>query len=257
MPEVALLADTFNAAFEPEVLRASVRVLHALGYRVTVPQAEDGGRPLCCGRTFLSAGLVDEARAEARRSLAVLAPLAARGVPILGLEPACLFTLKDEWAALLPGESDTVADAATTVDAFLAEKVDAGHGAFDGVAIEPGASNARVWVHGHCHQKAFAAFQPTLALLDRVTGLSASAVESSCCGMAGSFGYEAENEAASRAMAELSLLPALRNAQPDARIVANGFSCRHQITGLSRRPALHAIQLLDEALRGTGAAWAG
>ena len=250
LPEVALLADTFNAAFEPEVLRASVRVLHALGYRVTVPLAEDGGRPLCCGRTFLSAGLVEEARAEARRSLAALAPLAARGVPILGLEPACLFTLKDEWVALLPGEADTVADAATTVDAFLAEEVDAGHEAFDGAAIELGSPNARVWVHGHCHQKAFAAFHPTLALLDRVPGLSASAIESSCCGMAGSFGYEAENQAASRAMAELSLLPALRNAPPDARIVANGFSCRHQIAGLGRRPTLHTIQLLDEVLHG-------
>ena len=254
LPEVALLADTFNAAFEPEVLRASVRVLHASGYRVTVPQAEDGGRPLCCGRTFLSAGLVDEARAEARRSLAVLAPLAARDIPILGLEPACLFTLKDEWAALLPGEADTVADSAMTVDAFLAEEDNAGFGAFDGVAIEPGAPNAGVWVHGHCHQKSFAAFQPTLALLDRITGLSASAIESSCCGMAGSFGYEAENEAASRAMAELSLLPALRNTPLNARIVANGFSCRHQIAGLGRRPALHAIQLLDEALRGVGRA---
>ncbi len=250
--EVALFADTFNAAFEPETLRAGVRVLRSLGYRVTVPVSVEGpgNRPLCCGRTFLAAGLVDEARAEARRSLAALAPLAARGVPILGLEPACLFTLKDEWVALVAGETDAVSEAATTVDAFLSDAVAAGRIALDAARFDdPGAGSGRsALVHGHCHEKAFAAFQPTLALLDRIKGLAPRAIESSCCGMAGSFGYEVENAPVSHAMAELSLLPALRDAGPDDRIVANGFSCRRQIADLAGRKAVHAIELLAEAL---------
>ena len=245
-PEVALFADTFNTAFEPDVVRAALRVLGRLGYRVTVPAAPDGARPLCCGRTFLSAGLVDQARAEARRTLAVLAPLAARGVPILGLEPACLFTLKDEWAAMLPGETEQVAQidvAAAMIDAFLeTEAADAR------VALDRARLEGEVLVHGHCHQKAFAAFQPALGLLRRIDGLSVAAVESSCCGMAGSFGFEAENAEISSAMAELTLLPAVREAKPDTRLVADGFSCRHQIKAGTGRAATHAIQLLDEAL---------
>ena len=134
--EVALFADTFNATFAPEVMRSGLSALRKLGYRTIVPTPSDGARrPLCCGRTFLSAGLVDHARAEARRTLAALAPLAARGVPILGLEPACLFTLKDEWAALLPDQAEAVAQvdaAAAMADSFLAGQADAGHISLDG-----------------------------------------------------------------------------------------------------------------------------
>ena len=246
--EVALFADTFNAAFLPDVMRAGLRVLSKLGYRAIVPVSSAGDRPLCCGRTFLSAGLVDEARAEARRSLAVLAPLAAHGVPILGLEPACLFTLKDEWAVLLPDESESVAqvaEAAAMADSFLGQEAEAGHISLDDAHL-PG----KAIVHGHCHQKAFAAFQPALALLKRIHGLDVAAIESSCCGMAGSFGYEAENADISTAMAELSLLPAVREATPETHIVADGFSCRHQIHGGSGRPARHVIELIDQALAG-------
>jgi len=244
--EVALFADTFNATFAPDVMRSGVSVLRKLGYRTIVPAAPDGARPLCCGRTFLSAGLVDQARAEACRTLAVLAPLAARGVPILGLEPACLFTLKDEWAALLPDEADAVAQidaAAAMADTFLAGEADAGR-----ISVERAHLDGNALVHGHCHQKAFAAFQPALSLLKRIDGLDVAAIESSCCGMAGSFGYEAENAEISGAMAELSLLPAVRAATPQTRIIADGFSCRHQIHDGSGRQTAHAIELLDEAL---------
>ncbi|MDA0262148.1 MAG: FAD-binding and (Fe-S)-binding domain-containing protein, partial [Proteobacteria bacterium] len=251
-PEVALFADTFNTNFAPEVPRAALRVLGRLGYRPIVPVAPDGPRPLCCGRTFLSAGLVDEARAEARRTLAVLEPLAARGIPILGLEPACLFTLKDEWAALLPGDADKiarVAAAAAMADSFLAAEADADHISLEGARLE-----GTALMHGHCHQKAFAAFGSALGLLNRIGGLNAAAIESSCCGMAGSFGYEAENAEISTAMAELSLLPAIREASPETHIVADGFSCRHQIAAHSTRHPSHAIELLDRALANPGQA---
>ena len=245
--EVALFADTFNATFAPEVMRSGLSALRKLGYRTIVPTPSDGARrPLCCGRTFLSAGLVDHARAEARRTLAALAPLAARGVPILGLEPACLFTLKDEWAALLPDQAEAVAQvdaAAAMADSFLAGQADAGHISLDGAHLD-----GQALVHGHCHQKAFAAFQPALSLLKRIDGLDVAAIESSCCGMAGSFGYEAENAAISTAMAELDLLPAVREAAPATRIIADGFSCRHQIHNGSGRTPAHAIELIDEAL---------
>jgi Fe-S oxidoreductase len=242
--EVALFADTFNTYFEPENLDDAVAVFHRLGYRVSVLQPADGGRPLCCGRTFLSAGLVEEARSEARRLLAAALPLARRGVPIVGLEPSCLLTLRDELLSMLPGpESELVASRALLVEEFLAGEVAAGR-IPDTLAERPG----RVLLHGHCHQKAFGAMGAMEKALALVQGLGVATVESSCCGMAGAFGYGADTYEASMAMGELSLLPAVRAAEPATVIVANGFSCRHQIRDGTGRNALHAIRVLRGAL---------
>jgi FAD/FMN-containing dehydrogenase/Fe-S oxidoreductase len=245
--EVALFADTFNRYFEPENARAAVTVLAAAGCRVLMPEAADRSRrKLCCGRTFLSVGLVEEARAELRRTLAALAPLARRGVPILGLEPSCLMTLRDELPALLPGEdAEAVKAQARLVDEFLA--AEAGAGRLD-LPLAPVPVEAHV--HGHCHQKAFDAFQPTLAMLRLIPDLDVRPIESSCCGMAGSFGYQAETRDVSLAMAELSLLPAVRAAPADAIVVADGTSCRHQIADGTGREAVHAIRVLERALGG-------
>jgi Fe-S oxidoreductase len=223
-PEVALFADTFNRYFEPENTQAALAVLSAAGYRVLIPRAADRPRrKLCCGRTFLSVGLVDEARRELRRTLAALAPLARRGVPILGLEPSCLMTLRDELPGLLPSaDADAVASSVRLVDEFLAAEAEAGR--LD-LPLAPIAAEAHV--HGHCHQKAFDAFEPTVAMLRLVPGLEVRPIESSCCGMAGAFGYQAETRDVSLAMAELSLLPAVRAAPANALIVADGTSCRH------------------------------
>src|SRR5271165_1187988 len=217
--EVLLLADTFNRYFEPENLRAALRVLAAAGYRARVPVTR--GRPLCCGRTLLAAGMVDKARAEARRTLRRLAGTA----PVIGLEPSCLFTLRDEFRSLLPGaEADALAARAMLLAEFLArEKIDLPLRALTGTAH----------VHGHCHQKSFGAFPESLATLKRVPGLAVKPIASSCCGMAGSFGYQAETKGVSRAMAEASLLPAIRAAAADDVIVADGTSCRHQIRDLA------------------------
>ncbi|SMF11475.1 FAD/FMN-containing dehydrogenase [Tistlia consotensis] len=243
--EVALFVDTFGRWFEPETPRAAQRVLDAAGYRVVLPKAADRGRPLCCGRTFLAAGLVEEARAEARRTLAALLPLAARGLPIVGLEPACLLTLRDEFLALLPGaDSRALAGQALLFEEFLAAEQKAGALALD---LKP-LPGRKALIHGHCHQKAFAAFSQVSEVLRLVPELEVSTIESSCCGMAGAFGYRKETAEVSRAMAELSLLPAVRAADADTTLVADGTSCRHQIADGSGRQAIHAARLLEQAL---------
>ena len=244
--EVLLFADTFNTYFEPENARAALRLLRAGGYRVAVPQAPESGRPLCCGRTFLAAGLIEEARAEARRLIAAVLPAAAAGRPLLGLEPSCLFTLKDEIPALLPGaEAARVAAAARLLESFLVEEQAAGRLRLPLRDRGP----KRALLHGHCHQKAFAVMTDVERCLKMVPGLEVTSIASSCCGMAGSFGYEAEHFEVSQRMAELSLLPAVRQADPAAIVVADGTSCRHQIRDGSGRSALHVARVLAAALK--------
>jgi FAD/FMN-containing dehydrogenase/Fe-S oxidoreductase len=231
--DVLLLADTFNRYFEPENLRAAIRVLAAAGYRAVLPAAP--GRPLCCGRTYLAAGMVDRARAEAQRTLDAL----QNGLKVIGLEPSCLLTLRDEFRSLLPGPaSDDLAGRAMLLSEFLAKQPPIALRELPGVAH----------VHGHCHQKSFGAFPDALAALGRIPGLQVKPVASSCCGMAGAFGYQAETHDVSVAMAERDLIPAIRAAGAADIIVADGISCRHQIRDLSGREALHSVRVLDRAL---------
>jgi FAD/FMN-containing dehydrogenase/Fe-S oxidoreductase len=240
-PDAILFADTFNRWFEPENLRDAARVLRAGGFRVAAAAAP--GRPLCCGRTFLAAGLVDRARAQARRTLAVLAPHARAGRPIVGLEPSCLLTLRDEWLSLgLGDDAGMVADHALLFEEFIDR--DAARFAS---ALKP-LTGRRAIVHGHCHSKAFGAFPAVIRALKAIPDLTVTPIESSCCGMAGAFGYQTETQAVSRAMAELSLLPAVRAADPTTLVVANGTSCRHQIGDLARREALSPARVLARAL---------
>jgi Fe-S oxidoreductase len=228
--DVVLFVDTFNRYFEPENARAAMKVLEAAGRRVYAP------RGLCCGRTFLSVGLVAEAKREARKMIAALAPYAAKGVPIVGLEPSCLFCLRDEFPVL---ESDVLAKGSFLLEEFLARN--------------PGKlrfreTKADVLLHGHCHQKAFDAMPAVEKVLGMVPGLKVSTVQTSCCGMAGSFGYEAEHYEVSMKMAELSLLPSIRNSSKDTLLVADGTSCRHQIADGTGRKAVHVARVLEQAL---------
>ncbi|WP_342236676.1 FAD-binding and (Fe-S)-binding domain-containing protein [Inquilinus sp. OTU3971] len=243
--EVVLWADSFNAAFEREALDDAITVLTGAGYRVHLPRPADGSRrPLCCGRTFLSVGDVDSARAEMTRSLAALRPFLERGVPVVGLEPSCLFTFRDEAVALLPGdESRRAAAHALLFEEFVAREAKAGRFA---PALAPVAT--RALLHGHCHQKAFGAMGAVQAALGLIPGLEVETVESSCCGMAGAFGYQAETIDVSLAMAELSLLPAVRQAAPDTVVVADGTSCRHQIRDGAGREAMHVARLLAASM---------
>ena len=242
---VVLLADTFNTYFERENVGAAARVLAAAGYRVTFAAPPTGERPLCCGRTFLSTGLVDEARVEARRTIEALAPHVAAGTPIVGLEPSCLLTLRDEFEAILPGEeTDALAKQAKLFEEFIAEETDAGRFSPD---LKP-ISRKKALLHGHCHQKAFAAMGAVEKTLRLVPELEVETVAASCCGMAGAFGYQEETYDISLQMAEASLLPAVRAESDHSYIVADGTSCRHQIEDGTDRNALHVARILDEAL---------
>ncbi|RXH29795.1 lactate dehydrogenase [Bradyrhizobium nanningense] len=242
--EVVLFADTFNRIYERENLDAALRVLVAGGYRVHLPKPASGSRPLCCGRTFLSAGLVDEARTELDRLVSAFAPFAARGVPIVGLEPSCLLTLRDELASLRKDDdAKTVGAHALTFEEFLVREAEAGR-----LQLPLGSVADKAMVHGHCHQKSFGAFKPVEQVLRLVPGLKVETIESSCCGMAGAFGYGADTYDASIEMAELSLLPAVRRADQTTLVVADGTSCRHQIHDGAGREALHVARVLALSL---------
>jgi Fe-S oxidoreductase len=242
---VVLFADTFNRGYERENLDAAIEVLVAGGYRVHLPKPSDGGRPPCCGRTFLSAGLVDQARTELDRLVATYAPFAARGVPIIGLEPSCLLTLRDELLSLRSDDTaKSVSAHALLFEEFLVREAEAGR-----LVLPLGAVAAKAVVHGHCHQKSFGAFKPVEKVLRLVPGLEVKTIESSCCGMAGAFGYGADTYQASIEMAELSLLPAVRSADQDTLIVADGTSCRHQIKDGSGRTPLHVASVLAISLK--------
>jgi len=242
--EVVLFADTFNRAYERENLDAALRVLAEAGYRVHMPEPAEGGRPLCCGRTFLSAGLVDNARAELDRLVATYAPFAARGVPIVGLEPSCLLTLRDELLSLRSDDAaKSIAAHALLFEEFLVREAEAGR-----LQLPLGAIAAKAVVHGHCHQKSFGAFKPVEQVLRLIPELDVEIIDSSCCGMAGAFGYGADTYRTSMDMAELSLLPAVRRADAETLVVADGTSCRHQIKDGAGRGALHVARVLAMSL---------
>jgi FAD/FMN-containing dehydrogenase/Fe-S oxidoreductase len=245
--EVVLFADTFNRYFEPENIHAAMAVLAAGGYRIHLAQPPNGDRPLCCGRTFLAVGKTDAARDEAERTLAALAPQLARGLPVIGLEPSCVFSFRDEIPALLKTDAAReAADQILLLEEFLAAEAAAGK-----LDIDFAPAKRRALLHGHCHQKSFGAMGAVETALKLVPGLDVATIESSCCGMAGAFGYDAETIDVSRAMGELSLLPAVREAPNDAIIIADGTSCRQQIRDGTGREAMHVACVLAAALPAT------
>jgi len=242
--EVVLLADVFNTYFEPENLRSALAVLTKAGYRVHVP-GKEGGHPLDEGRTLLAAGMVDKAKERAQEVLDTLFPFVADDIPIIGLEPSCLLTLRDEYIAMLPGVgAEALAKQAVLFEEFLAKEANAG--ALD-LKLKP-LPQKKALLHGHCHQKAFAAMGAVETVLCRIPKLEVETIASSCCGMAGSFGYQTNTYDISMKMAEMSLLPAIREANSDTVIVADGTSCRHQIKDGANREALHVARVLEAAL---------
>ena len=250
---VVLLADTFNAYFEDENLTAALQVLKAAGSQVHIPSksqikgqskaraetANTCSKEFCCGRTYLAAGMVDKAKETLGELVDHLAPYAEKNIPIIGLEPSCLFTLKDE--ALVMGLGDraiSVSKQAQLLEEFLAHEVRAGK-----LQLNLKSASKPVLFHGHCHQKSFAAVTPAMELLRLIPNAEPKLIESSCCGMAGSFGYEAEHIEVSKQMAEASLLPAIRKT-PNSWVVADGTSCRHQIADGTQREAVHIARIL-------------
>lgn len=247
--DVILFVDTFCHHFDPEIAEAAATVLTRSGYKVRYAKpAEDDaepGRPLCCGRTYLTTGMVEKARNEGRRVLAAFRKDIEARTPIIGLEPSCLLSLRDELYSLgLGAEIGELGKQLFLFEEFLAREHQQKGLRLDLKSLDV----PKALLHGHCHQKAFGVMKATRKVLGWIPGFSFDVVETSCCGMAGSFGFEAEHYDASMQMAEISLLPAVREAQPDAPIIANGFSCRHQIEHGSGRGAMHIAVLLRDAL---------
>jgi glycerol-3-phosphate dehydrogenase subunit C len=246
--EVVLYLDTFTRQFEPENATAAIEVLEHAGYRVhVVSSVNNQGKNLCCGRTRLAQGMVDKARHSAQQLLDALAPFVDKALPVIGLEPACLLAIRDDYRFLGLGEqAEKTASLAVLFEEFLAREHAAKRLKLD---LQPyKATEEPVLVHGHCHQKAVGAMKSMRKVLKLIPGLKFELIESSCCGMAGHFGLEKEHEKSSLAMAELSLYPTIRN-NPQADIVANGFSCRHQIREGTQKQASHIAVLLQGLLR--------
>jgi Fe-S oxidoreductase len=244
---IVLFVDTFNGFFESENARAALKVLQAAGYTVHIAtKSRPDGKHLCCGRTYLASGMVDEAKAKAREAVESLFPFAEKGIPIVGLEPSCLLTLRDEALSMgLGAQAQAVGGQSMLFEEFLARE--AREGRLDTLKGKLRPLDKRVLLHGHCHQKAFAAVTPIVDVLKLIPGVEPELIESSCCGMAGSFGYEAKHHDVSMQMAELTLLPAIRK-YPGAIVIADGTSCRHQIHDGAQREAVHAAILLAAQL---------
>jgi FAD/FMN-containing dehydrogenase/Fe-S oxidoreductase len=230
---VLLFPDTFTNHFRPQTGLAATRVLEAAGARVELPKAR-----LCCGRPYYDFGMLDEAKASLQKILDALAPQIESGIPIVVLEPGCHSVFKDELLKLFPGNACAANLAAQTLS--LAEYLRAQD-------WQPAALGGRALLHGHCHQKALGGTKADLALLE-AAGIETAAPETGCCGMAGSFGFRPETYETSVNIANLQLLPKVKQADPDALIVANGFSCREQIEELAGRPTLHLAEVLVKAI---------
>jgi FAD/FMN-containing dehydrogenase/Fe-S oxidoreductase len=234
--KVLLLDDCFTTYNEPHIGRAAVAVLERAGWGVELAGLT------CCGRALISKGFLQEARALVQAQAPRLAQRLAGGTPLLGVEPSCLLTLTDEWPELVPGPATRqVAAAAHLADHWLAREAQAGR---INLPLQP--RQEKCLLHGHCHQKALLGTGGTVAALRLVPGLEVVSLDSGCCGMAGSFGFEKGHYDVSVAVAGLELLPALR-AEPEAVVVAPGTSCRHQIKDLAGRLALHPLEVLAAA----------
>jgi len=249
--DIVLFGDTFNRYFERENLEAAERVLKRAGYRLHRVAPLRRTRPLCCGRTYLSTGQVAKARSEAERTIKALEPFVERGAYIVGLEPSCLLSFRDEYEALVGKErSAALSRSALLLEELLARDLESGLITLD--FPRPATEDChgrKAFLHGHCHQKAHDAMGAVEAVLGRVPGLTVVPVESSCCGMAGAFGYGSGTIDISLGMAELSLFPALRSAGMDDIVIADGTSCRHQINDGLGREALHVARVLDRAMQ--------
>jgi len=234
--EVVLFNDTFTTYNVPEIARAAVGVLEAAGYRVVLVDKK------CCGRPLISKGMLAEARDHAAWNVERLAPYARRGVPIVGLEPSCLLTLRDETVDLVrTDDARAVAKESFLFEEFLVRERGRG------LALSFGAKGRKALLHGHCHQKALVGTAPTVAAL-RWAGFEVEEIDSGCCGMAGSFGFEREHYDISIALGNRRLAPAVKAAAAETEIVAPGISCRQQIQHLAGRRAKHPAEVLHESL---------
>jgi FAD/FMN-containing dehydrogenase/Fe-S oxidoreductase len=235
---VMLWPDTFNNYFHPETAMAAVRVLEHAGYRVEIPSVR-----LCCGRPLYDFGLLDQAKRQLREILDALRPAIEAGVPLVGLEPACVAVFRDEMVNLFPADALAVALAKQTfmLSEFLVKQA----------RYRPPPLKMKAIVHGHCHQKAVVGMGDEIALLGAM-GLDFDLLDSGCCGMAGSFGFDRDKVQLSMRIGEMVLLPEVRAAEKDTLVITNGYSCREQIAQGAQRQALHLAEVLDLAIQRHG-----
>lgn len=226
---LVLINDTYTEYHCPEIGVAAVKLFNRLGYHVTLPQLS------CCGRALLSKGFLPQAKDKAKRLIESLTPFALRQIPMVGLEPSCFFSLKDEYRDFYPEAIEQIDPYLYLFDDFLE-------------TLRPlplkATSSTEIHLHGHCHHKALEGLSKTQLLLKSISGVSLHLIPSGCCGMAGSFGYEAEHADFSKRIGNLVLFPYLEKLDPDALVVANGFSCRAQIASTGRK-AVHLAELLE------------
>ncbi len=241
--KLVFFADTFNNCHRPDTATAAASFLEKAGYEVIIPEA-----PLCCGRTYFSKGFITKAQHQALTVVDHLQDYVQRGLPIVGLEPSCILTLADEFRDLLPGDlrAQELSGSALTFESFLAREAEAGRLDHLNWTTE----DRTLLLHGHCHQKALVGTGPSERILQLPPGYSVRTLDTSCCGMAGSFGYEREHHDISLKMAEWRLAPAVRDAGSETIVVASGFSCRSQIEDTTERKALHPAEILLDALAG-------
>lgn len=239
LKEVILFNDSYTEFICPEVGQAAVRVLMALGYRVIVLPWK------CCGRTLLSKGMLKQARMKAKELVEVLFPYAKKGIPILGLEPSCIFTIKEDFSSLLGKDEKmaTISRNSMSIDEFLFNYIKDNSSNLPFKNIDK-----KVQFHGHCHQKAHIGVESSLGVLRAVPGSDVSEIKSGCCGLAGSFGYEKEHDAFSMKIGELTLFPTIRSSM-ESEIIANGFSCRSQISHGTARSSKHLVEFLADCLK--------
>ncbi|MGN6557676.1 MAG: heterodisulfide reductase-related iron-sulfur binding cluster, partial [Solirubrobacterales bacterium] len=236
---VVLFPDTFNNFLHPETMRAAVAVIEDAGFRVVVPEPE-----LCCGRPLYDYGMLDTAKRFWRRMLDTLAPHIREGVPVVGIEPSCVAAFRDELPNLLYDDEDAKRLSLQTLT--LAELLQR-----HAPDWEPPRIERRAIVHGHCHQEAVMGMSAEKELYERL-GLDFEVLDSGCCGLAGSFGFEREHDEISREIGEQRLMSAVREAPAEALLIADGFSCKTQIEEMTGRRAVHTAEAISSALTQEG-----
>ena len=237
--KIILLADTFNINFEIKNIMYAIKVLNKFGYQAIIPSFDDSNlsRPLCCGRTYISFGQMDKAKYEMNRFTNYLVNNGYAEMPVVGIEPSCLLTFNDEYKSLKGiDKREQLQNKFYLIEEFILEQIQ------QGKKVNASTYTKNVLVHGHCHQKSQDRFKGLLDLL-KILNIKHKAIDSSCCGMAGSFGYSSKNFDISKKMANLSLIPTI-NEHPEDVVVANGTSCRQQIFDFSKRDAKHVSELL-------------
>jgi Fe-S oxidoreductase len=236
--QVVLFHDTFMNYNYPQVGEAVLHVLEAAGFEVILPEKK------CCGRPMISKGMLEQAIENARYNIEQLKPYAVKGIPIVGCEPSCILALRDDYVDLIPGsDAKLVGEHAVTIEEFLIDSHEAGDLNLD-------FTNAQkdILLHGHCHQRAIVGIQPSVKALSLPPGYSVEVIDSSCCGMAGSFGYEKEHYDLSMKIGELRLFGKIKEKRGDFEVAVTGVSCREQIKQGTGKEPKHLIELLADAI---------